>query len=92
MVLITDERSMISSQLLAATERNIRENVLGGISGTKCFGGVPVVMLIGDDNQLPPVSIMGQGKGAFCVFDNRSHSKKGSQEMMNENKGMDLFK
>ena len=32
------------------------------------FGGIPVILLFGDDNQLPPVCVHGKGKGAFMHF------------------------
>lgn len=91
-VLITDERSMISSELIAASERNIKENIFGGVCEKKCFGGVPVVLLFGDDSQLPPVSIHGRGDGAFHVFDKYIKRKKNSNIMINKSNGKELFK
>ncbi len=55
LVLIIDERSMISSKLLAAAERNTRECIYGGHNSRELWGGMPVVLLFGDDYQLMPV-------------------------------------
>ncbi len=50
--LITDERSMLSSKVLAAAERNVRHFVYKGQNSGEIWGGVPVVLLFGDDYQL----------------------------------------
>ena len=70
MVLIMDERSMISSEILGAAARNCKETAHGGVNHALSWGGIPVVVLVGDDHQLPPVeSKDGKGKGAFYIFD-----------------------
>lgn len=56
LVLVIDERSMISSKVLAAAERNIRECIYNGQNSTELWGGLPVVLLFGDDYQLMPVN------------------------------------
>ncbi len=53
--LIIDERSMLSSKVLAAAERNVQHSVYKGQNGGEIWGGVPVVLLFGDDYQLFPV-------------------------------------
>ncbi len=53
--LIIDERSMLSSKVLAAAERNIRHSVYKGQNSGEIWGGVPVVLLFGDDYQLVTV-------------------------------------
>jgi hypothetical protein len=55
LMLIIDERSMISSGLLAAAERNVRHCVYGQQNQKELWGGIPVVLVFGDDFQLPPV-------------------------------------
>ncbi len=47
-----DERSMLSSKVLAAAERNIQHSVYKGQNSGEIWGGVPVVLLFGDDYQL----------------------------------------
>ncbi len=53
--LIIDERSMLSSKVLAAAERNVRHSVYKGQNSGEIWGGVLVVLLFGDDYQLFPV-------------------------------------
>ena len=66
-MLIIDEQSMISSKLLAAAERNTRECIYGGHNSKELWGGLPVVLLFGDDYQLMPV----QQHGAIHGCDKR---------------------
>lgn len=66
--ILLDERSMISAQLLGCAERNVRSTCHGGGKEGLDWGGVPVVIVFGDDCQLPPVNIQGNGVGAFqCI-------------------------
>ncbi len=51
--LFIDERSMLSSKVLSAAERNIRKTVYNGQNSQEIWGGVPAVVLFGDDYQLP---------------------------------------
>jgi hypothetical protein len=44
-----DEQSMLSSIILAVTERNVRESVFNGQNSKEIWGGVPVVLLFGDN-------------------------------------------
>ena len=53
--LIIDERSMLSSKVLAAAERNVRKTVYNGQNSQEIWGGIPAVILFGDDYQLWPV-------------------------------------
>lgn len=92
LLFIVDERSMISSELLGACERNLSDTVYGGTCGDKEFGGIPVVILVGDDNQLPPVIIGGKGKGAFYIYDKKPVSFRNSDRMKTELEGMKLFR
>ena len=65
-----DERSQISANILGAAERNVSMTCHGGGKQEYDWGGIPVVILLGDDYQLPPVDIGGTGKGAFYCYDN----------------------
>ena len=58
-----DERNMISSGLLDAAEKNIRQCVYGGQNQTELWGGVPIILLFGDDYQLFPVTEEGSING-----------------------------
>ena len=61
LLLCIDERSMLSSKLIASMHKNAVETVHGESLGEinfkskKLFGGIPIILLIGDDCQLPPV-------------------------------------
>jgi hypothetical protein len=46
---------MLSSKVLAAAERNVRRTVYNGQNSQEIWGGVPAVILFGDDYQLRPV-------------------------------------
>ena len=53
MCLVVDERSLVNSQLLGTAETMISETALGGGHLTSdSWGGIPVVVLVGDDFQL----------------------------------------
>jgi ATP-dependent exoDNAse (exonuclease V) alpha subunit len=60
--LIIDERSLMSSKLLARMEYNIRHATNNGRNANFSWGNIPVVLLVGDDYQLPPVE-----PGAFKI-------------------------
>ena len=66
-MLIIDERSMISSKVLAAAERNTRECIYKSQNTCEILGGLPVVLLFGDDYQLMPVD----KNGAINGYDKR---------------------
>jgi len=66
---LIDERSMLSAEVVGAVERNVSFTCHGGNKSKMKWGGIPIVLLFGDDYQLPPVQVMGKGKGAFHVFD-----------------------
>jgi ATP-dependent exoDNAse (exonuclease V) alpha subunit len=62
--LVIDERSMLSSAVLAMMEHHCK---LGAYRGQKCdqtWGGIPIVILVGDDYQLPSIDY-----GAIHIFD-----------------------
>ena len=65
--LIIDERSLINSSDLGTTERMIAETIYGGgNSSDRSFGGLPIVILFGDDYQLP-----GGEEGGLAALFNR---------------------
>ncbi len=53
--LFIDKRSMLSSKVLGAAERNIHQTVYNGQNNQEIWGGVPAVIIFGDDYQLWPV-------------------------------------
>jgi hypothetical protein len=63
--LFIDKRSMLSSKVLGAAERNIRQTVYNGQNSQEIWGGVPAVILFRDDYQLWPVIEDGAIQGYF---------------------------
>jgi len=64
LVLIVDERSQLSSCVTGAAERTIRQCAFAGHNQNQPWGGIPVILLVGDDFQLPPV----RAEGAIIGF------------------------
>ena len=62
-VLMIHERNLLPSIVVGATERNIRECAFGGQNKNTLWGGIPVVILFGDDYQIPPVMAEGAIRG-----------------------------
>lgn len=77
--LVIDERSLLTSKLLGSTSQIISETIFDGSNINDLWGGLPVLILSGDDYQLP-----GTGEGAFQAM----HSTKGSKMTQ---KGRDVF-
>lgn len=88
-MLILDERSMISQELLGQLDYNLCEALTPDQKNAK-FGGIPIIIIFGDDHQLPPVCIKGRGKAAFHHFDNKDNTKGTELERI-ENRGMTRF-
>ncbi|KAK3093512.1 hypothetical protein FSP39_016633 [Pinctada imbricata] len=53
--LLVDERSLIGANTLGWMEFMCRCGMQGGLNFDKSWGGIPVVVFLGDDVQLPPV-------------------------------------
>ena len=64
---IIDEHSMVSLKTLGEAIDNMSETAHNGTHRAESGGGIPVVILLGDDCQMPPP----MSKGAFDVFTNR---------------------
>ena len=54
-VLIVDERSMLEAANLALMQHYMKICAHGGVKSNKPWGGIPIVILVGDDYQLPPI-------------------------------------
>ena len=63
LVLVVDERSQLSSTVVAAAERHVRMCAFGGHNESTIWAGVPVILFVGDDYQLPPTMSEGAIKG-----------------------------
>ena len=55
-LLIGDERSLLAASLLGCIELICRETAHYGRNKTLPWGGIPVVILMGDDGQLPAIN------------------------------------
>ena len=83
LAIIIDERSMLSSQLFGTLCQKIQETIYEGRSKTEPWGGLPVMLICGDDYQLPPSF----DKGAFSIYNTKSKPKdkmvlKGQNEFL----------
>lgn len=93
LMLIIDERSMLSSETLAAAERNVRHCIYGQQNTSESWGGLPVVLLFGDDYQLLPVSSGGaiQGYAKITGRKEEANTMKESAQQLLESEGDRLF-
>jgi hypothetical protein len=93
LMLVVDERSMLSSEIIAAAERNVRHCIYGQQNTSEYWGGLPVVLIFGDDYQLFPVA----SNGAIQGFSKRlglqvpRDSNKSPNEQIMENEGSRIF-
>ena len=55
-------------ETLGACEKNAKECCHGGLNKTSDWGKIPVVILFGDDYQLPSVVVQGRGKGSTYIL------------------------
>ena len=74
-LLIVDERSMISASLLGTMEEYCRQAMFKGTKPHLSWGGLPMVILVGNDHQLPPIE-----EGAFYCQDQRTRQARTSVE------------
>ena len=74
LALFVDERSLLSSETLGNMETNASRVVHGGSHANEDWGGIPIVILMGDDRQIPPVRTGLRGRGAFQIL--QSHAKQ----------------
>jgi hypothetical protein len=65
--LIIDERSLLASNLFGNAEQKMKETIFGGLLPELEWGGLPILILVGDDYQLPPV---GQEGGLEVLLSN----------------------
>jgi hypothetical protein len=91
LMILIDERGLLSMDVLGACERNAREAAHGGINRTKSWGGIPIVIILGDDHQLPSVIIGNKGKGATHIFEDETGRLIHLPHNSNERNGRDTF-
>lgn len=81
LVLMIDERSMLNSHVTFGAEEHVRVCAYNGHNSNERWGGVPVVLLFGDDYQLPPID----KKGAINGF-HKFHNNNRPETMTARNK------
>ena len=54
-MLVIDERIMISAESIAKMDEHAKKVAYQGTHSNEDFGGIPIVLLVGDDCQLPPI-------------------------------------
>ena len=92
-VLVTDEMSQINFSLLAGTEHNTMQCIYKDSNTKEYWGGLPVVLLFGDDYQLLPVA----GLGVINGYADRNgkhintRTRKGNHERLVDPKGKLMF-
>lgn len=91
-MLLLDERSMISKEVIGIIDKNTRLCLHGGKNQDKLFGGIPIIVMFGDDHQLPPVATTQHAHGAFhCLEDKQKSTKCDSTRQIIEHNGKTLF-
>ena len=87
-MIIIDERSMVDCKTLRRAERNIRQTVYQGKNESFAWGAIPVVLVLGDDYQLPPVNNgVIHGFWNLCNKGNKKIADKKTEEL----EGLSLF-
>ena len=84
LVLMVDERSMLNSHVTFGAEEHVRDCAYGGHNWKERWGGIPVVLLFGDDYQLPPVDKMGGVIQGFSKYKNKNKPKNISRKRKND--------
>ena len=70
LVFILDERSMLATEIASRVESILRVTALGGHNSDQYWGGIPVIIVFGDDYQLKPMRV--NGGGAIDAFQRSS--------------------
>ena len=87
-VLVVDERSMLTADTVGAAERNTASTSHGGGHEAEDFGGIPIVIFVGDDFQLPPPT--NTQKGAFDALSGTASFSQ--QKLCVAARGMQIFR
>ena len=83
LLFIVDERSIISNEVVSSCNKCLTHSIYGGVcENFHNFCNITVVMIVGDDIQLPTVVIKGKGKGAFHMYIERTISYNNVRQMV----------
>lgn len=79
LALIIDERSMLNSEVFGTACQMTSETIFEGHNSSTAWGGLPILILVGDDYQLPPIE-----KGALYLDSHRKNKMqtRGDQEFL----------
>ena len=88
LVLIIDERSLVSMELLGSAKRNVQTCAHGGTNSERDWGGIPIVIALGDDHQLPSIK---PGATSVLVQDYLPTATRAHQSIVAENDGRTAF-
>ena len=77
---------MIPALLLGTMEAYCRQAAFQGTKHQLSWGGLPMVILVGDNYQLPPID-----EGAFYCLEKRTRRPRTKVEELFVQNGMDLF-
>jgi len=88
LVLIIDERSLVSMELLGSAKRNVQTCAHGGTNSERDWGGIPIVIALGDDHQLPSIK---PGATSVLVQDYLPTATREHQSIVAENDGRKAF-
>ena len=75
LAIIIDERSMVSARVLGMMEQYSRQAASNGKNSNLSWGGIPIILLIGDDYQLPSID-----EGSFFCFGNRPNRRRSASQ------------
>lgn len=64
LVIVIDERSMLDATILGTIKHYMQQCAHGGMNNKHPWGGIPIIILVGDDYQLPSIH-----PGAFYAQD-----------------------
>ena len=73
LAIIIDEQSMVTCEQLGAAERNVSCTAHGGKHDNENWGGIPFIIMVGDDYQLPPPSK--KEIGPFDIMNRRARER-----------------
>ena len=85
-MLIVDERSMLSAMTLGTMEAFCRQGAFKGTKSEQDWGGIPIIILVGDDFQLPSID-----EGAFYSLGKTSNKYRTPIEHELIARGMEQF-
>ena len=84
--LFFDERSMIPAYVMGMSEQYSRQAAFNGQNSEISWGGIPIIIVFGDDHQLPSIE-----EGSFYSFGNRPNTKHSASKEFFIQQGFQQF-